>query len=226
MKRILLAAIISLGIHGLLFSMETGFPAGINPAMPKSRQITISLTRQQQEINPIKFSPKQKVKPVHKRTPLKKFVKPPDIQKKEAFVEPKSNHEPEKPKPAKETKEDYFDPAPDMSHIISSTTVDQKENIFGEQAVVEEARPIYRINHPPSYPMIARKRGYQGDVVLKVLINKQGKVLDLMVFSSSGYSILDKTAVAAVKKWLFQPGMRGSEKIEMWVRIPIRFRLN
>jgi hypothetical protein len=31
--------------------------------------------------------------------------------------------------------------------------------------------------------------------------------------------------VASVKAWLFEPGMRGDEKVEMWVKIPIRFQL-
>jgi protein TonB len=228
-KRILLAAIISLGIHGFLFSMEPGWLAGINPAMPESREITISLAYKQQIKPEIKSSPKRKPKHVHKKKPRKKppkkQVKPPDIQKRETSVEPKSKTEPEEPEPTQETKEVYFDHAPDMSHIISSTTVDQKAKIPGAQTILE-ARPIYRINPPPSYPIIARKRGYQGNVVLEVLIDKQGKVIDLRVFSSSGYSILDKTAIASVKKWLFEPGMRGPDKIEMWVRVPIRFKLN
>ena len=225
MKRILLAAIISLGLHGLLFSMETGWLAGINPAIPKSREITISLAYKQQKKPEIKPSPKHKPRHIRKKKTLKKQVKPPDIQKTETSVEPKSKPEPEEPEPAKETKEVYFDPPPDMSHIICSTTINQKTEIPGAQTILE-ARPIYRINPPPSYPIIARKRGYQGNVVLEVLINKQGKVIDFRIFSSSGYSILDKTAIASVKKWLFEPGMRGSDKIDMWVRVPIRFKLN
>jgi len=228
-KRIFLAAIISLGLHGLLFSMETGWLAGINPAMPESREITISLAYKQQKKPEIKPSPKQKSRHIRKKKtlkkPQKKQVKPPDMQKKETSVEPQSKPEPEEPEPVKETKEVYFDPSPDMSHIICSTTVDQKAEMPGAQTILE-ARPIYRVNPPPSYPIIARKRGYQGNVVLEVLINKQGKVIDLRVFSSSGYSILDKTAIASVHKWLFQPGMKGTEKIKMWVRVPIRFKLN
>ena len=225
MKRILLAAIISLGLHGLLFSMETGWLAGINPVTPESREITISLAYQPQKKPAIKPSPKQKSNHVRKKKTLKKQVKPPDIQKEKTAVKPESIPEPKEPETAEETKEVYFDPAPDMSHIRCSTTVDHKAEIPGAQTILE-ARPIYRINPPPSYPNIARKRGYQGNVVLEVLINKQGKVIDFRVFSSSGYSILDKTAIASVKKWLFEPGMRGSDKIEMWVRVPIRFKLN
>ncbi len=229
MKRIFLAAIISLGIHGLLFSMETEWFTEINFALPESREITISLARHKQKKLEIKPSQKQKSRHVLKKKPRKKpqknQVKPPDIQKKKTAVEPESILEPDNPEPTKETKEVYFDHAPDMSHIISSTTVDQKAKIPGAQTILE-ARPIYRINPPPSHPIIARKRGYQGNVVLEVLINKQGKVIDFRVFSSSGYSILDRTAIASVKNWLFEPGMRGPDKIEMWVRVPIRFRLN
>ncbi|MBW2591131.1 MAG: energy transducer TonB [Deltaproteobacteria bacterium] len=225
MKRILLAAIISLGLHGLLFSMETGWLAGINSVTPESREITISLTRQPQKKPAIKPSPKQKYRHVRKKKTLKKQVKPPDIQKKETSVEPESILEPEESETSKEPDEVNLDPAPDMPHIICSTTVDQKVEMLGPQTILE-ARPIYRINPPPSYPNIARKRGYQGNVVLEALIDKKGKVLDLRIFSSSGHRILDKTAIASVKKWLFEPGMRGSDKIEMWVRVPIRFKLN
>ncbi len=224
MKRILLAAIISLGLHGLLFSMETGWLAGINTVTPESREITISLAQQPQKKPAIKPSPKHKPRHVQKRKPCKKVVKPPDIQKKETFVEPKPKPEPEESETSKEPDEVNLDPVPDMPHIICSTTVDQKVEMPGPQTILE-ARPIYLINPPPKYPMIARKRGCQGNVVLEVLIDKQGKVIDLRVFSSSGYSILDKTAKASVKKWLFEPGMRGVEKIEMWVKVPIRFEL-
>ena len=47
----------------------------------------------------------------------------------------------------------------------------------------------------------------------------------MKVFSSSGYTVLDKAAKATVENWLFDPGMKGEEKIEMWVKIPVRFQL-
>ena len=223
MKRILLAAIISLGLHGLLFSMETRWLTVTNLSMPESREITISLAYQQQKKPTIKPSPKPRH--ILKKRPQKKVAKPPDIEIKEIAVEPESLPEPEEIKPVKEPKEVYFDSAPDLSHTSASTAVDQKTKIPDAQTILE-ARPIYRNNPPPSYPTIARKRGYQGNVVLEVLINKQGKIIDLRVYSSSGYSMLDKAAIASVKKWLFRPGMRGPDKIEMWVRVPIRFKLN
>jgi len=45
------------------------------------------------------------------------------------------------------------------------------------------------------YPMLARKRGWQGKVVLALNINLQGKIARIVVQKSSGYKILDRNAV-------------------------------
>ncbi|MBW1768473.1 MAG: energy transducer TonB, partial [Deltaproteobacteria bacterium] len=72
----------------------------------------------------------------------------------------------------------------------------------------------------------ARRRGYEGTVVLEVLVNQEGSVEDLRISESSDHSILDRAALASVKKWLFEPGRKGDEAVEMWVRVPVRFQLN
>jgi protein TonB len=88
------------------------------------------------------------------------------------------------------------------------------------------ARPLYRKNPPPKYPMRARKKGYEGNVILEVLVDENGTVEDLKVFKSSGYEILDKSALSSVKKWLFEPANRNGKAMKMWVRVPVRFQLN
>jgi periplasmic protein TonB len=91
---------------------------------------------------------------------------------------------------------------------------------------VKEAIPVYRNNPPPEYPSIARRRGYEGTVVLEVLVDERGRVSDLEVFQSSGHEALDRAALASVRKWVFEPARRGEQKITMWVKVPIRFKLN
>jgi protein TonB len=91
---------------------------------------------------------------------------------------------------------------------------------------VTYAHPIYKHNISPPYPLLARKRGYQGTVLLEVLVSTDGKAASIQLRKSSGYSMLDKAAIKGVREWLFYPAKRGDEVFEMWVTIPIRFTLN
>ncbi len=58
----------------------------------------------------------------------------------------------------------------------------------------------------PSYPWICRKRGQEGAVCLTVRTNKEGQVVDVSLCKSSGHSLLDDTALAAVKTWTLEEG--------------------
>jgi TonB family protein len=88
------------------------------------------------------------------------------------------------------------------------------------------AAPKYSENPKPYYPMEARKMGYQGDVVVKVEVLPNGQVGEVEVYRSSGYEILDQSAVATLKKWRFIPARKGGVAIPCWVNIPIKFRLH
>jgi protein TonB len=100
----------------------------------------------------------------------------------------------------------------------------QRDNSAPATALIM-AKPLYRQNPAPSYPRKARRMGYEGIVMLKVLVDENGRVDDLMVLESSGYPILDRTALGSVRKWLFEPGTEGGIKKKMWVKVPIRFDL-
>ncbi|MFC1824356.1 energy transducer TonB, partial [Thermodesulfobacteriota bacterium] len=92
-------------------------------------------------------------------------------------------------------------------------------------APLQEAVPLYKQNPPPEYPRLARRRGYQGRVLLEVLVNQEGKVQDLRLLQSSGFPVLDRAAMASVRKWGFEPGRKGDDAVDMWVKVPVRFQL-
>lgn len=92
-------------------------------------------------------------------------------------------------------------------------------------SVVHKAKPMTFSNKPPPYPRIARMRGYQGTVLLHVHVNKNGTVTKLKILKSSGYWILDKSALTSVKNWVFEPGTDRNKKVDMWVEQPVRFQL-
>ncbi|NVK17770.1 MAG: energy transducer TonB [Methylocystaceae bacterium] len=80
-------------------------------------------------------------------------------------------------------------------------------------------------NPKPKYPKLARKRGWQGRVVLSVHINKDGHPVQIEIRKSSGHKVLDRAALKALKKWTFQPALKGGIRIPSHINIPIRFDL-
>ena len=164
------------------------------------------------------------------------IVKKPQPAKKERRPQPKIAPEPIS-QPLNEPLAGYE--AFEMDHMESAlppkpaeeplemAALTSKEDTIPEPAPsgIKEAIPLYRENPPPRYPRIARRRGYEGTVVLEVLVNPEGKVADCRIIRSCGYSVLDKAAMKAIRHWLFEPGMRGDRNVEMWVKVPIKFQL-
>ncbi|MBI2364220.1 MAG: energy transducer TonB [Deltaproteobacteria bacterium] len=77
----------------------------------------------------------------------------------------------------------------------------------------------------PRYPESARRDGKEGRVLLRVLVNEEGRSASVEVNRSSGIEALDQAAVEAIKRWRFSPARLGDRPVESWVRIPIDFRL-
>ena len=74
----------------------------------------------------------------------------------------------------------------------------------------------------PVYPAEARKKHISGDVLLKILINKEGRVADAVIVK--GDPMLADAAVAAVKQWLFQHYLLDGEPIEVETTEVVSFR--
>jgi len=87
------------------------------------------------------------------------------------------------------------------------------------------ARPRYAQNPKPAYPQEAREKGYEGEVILRVEVLPNGRVGQIEVKNSSGYELLDRSALTAVKQWRFIPAKKGETPIPLWVNIPVKFQL-
>jgi len=77
----------------------------------------------------------------------------------------------------------------------------------------------------PLYPRMAREQGWQGKVVLRAHITAEGTVKNAAVQESSGFPVLDESAVQAVKTWSFEPAKNGEFPVASTVALPIRFDL-
>ena len=91
--------------------------------------------------------------------------------------------------------------------------------------ITVEATPLYRVNPPPRYPRLARRRGLEGTVLLEVLVDRNGRVREVRVQTSSGHPILDRAALSGVRDWRFSPGTIDGHPVDMQVLVPVRFQL-
>jgi protein TonB len=83
----------------------------------------------------------------------------------------------------------------------------------------------YLRNPPPAYPPMSRRRGEQGTVILRVLVNAEGGAEKVAVRTSSGHELLDQAAHDAVHHWRFVPARQGDEPVAASVLVPITFAL-
>jgi len=59
----------------------------------------------------------------------------------------------------------------------------------------------------PLYPGIAQRNHYEGTVVVEIAVEASGEISQVRVFKSSGFSVLDESAMDVVKRrWRFPPG--------------------
>lgn len=105
---------------------------------------------------------------------------------------------------------------PEIEKILDFTRNNYSDNVNPPE-LLEFQRPVY--------PKNLRERGIEGKVILKLLIDKEGKVQEIQIFRSSGYKAFDQIAVKSVWQWQFKPARKGNQQRESWVLIPINFQI-
>jgi len=77
----------------------------------------------------------------------------------------------------------------------------------------------------PAYPDNLRRLGLEATVVIKLLIDKEGKPRRAEIFSSTN-ELFNDVAKEAAMQWLFTPAIMNGNTISVWAKIPFMFRLN
>jgi periplasmic protein TonB len=84
-------------------------------------------------------------------------------------------------------------------------------------AVVKRVEPVY--------PELARKAGMEGRVIVKVWIDKKGKVKDVVILKGAT-EVLNDAAINAAKQWEFTPAMMKHGPVDVWSTLTFNFKLN
>lgn len=84
-----------------------------------------------------------------------------------------------------------------------------------------EGNLIHRVN--PEYPTLARQARIQGTVVLRAVIDREGRIKDLQVLS--GHPMLVKAAIDAVSQWRYRPHYLNEQPVEVETQVTVNFTL-
>jgi protein TonB len=103
-------------------------------------------------------------------------------------------------------------------------------------AIVEPADPgpplagahlAYESNPAPPYPPQSLRNQESGTVLLEVLVDVDGRPLEVKVSRSSGHRALDAAARQQVlAKWRFKPAMQQGRAVQAIGLVPVDFSLN
>jgi protein TonB len=75
------------------------------------------------------------------------------------------------------------------------------------------------------YPEIARLAGMQGTVMVKVEVDVDGTVRRASILKGV-HPLLDRPALAAARRLVFEPGTQRGMPVSCWVAVPFRFYLH
>lgn len=159
------------------------------------------------------------------------------------------------PEPIAKNVHDHAEPSPQHQESASSPTdqapmVDSQTGSSGSPTASSEETVAF--NHPAitqsvsgrsqyewlmellrrrimslqSYPHQARMQGWEGVVVVKTTIDKDGGLIDAVVTKSSGYGALDEDAVRLMHRVCPVHLTQDLGKSKIAVMIPIRYRLD
>jgi TonB family protein len=94
---------------------------------------------------------------------------------------------------------------------------------FSLQQLDQPPSPTRKIE--PEFPLMARRLGISGKVVVKFLVKADGNVAKASIVEAEPREIFEQSALEAIRDWQFIPGRFHGEAVATWVILPIQFRL-
>lgn len=162
-------------------------------------------------------------------------VPPPEPSIPEPVVQPVPTREPPKPQPATKPKSApraASTPAPRRAPPAASASaasgtvgaISGKPGA-GTPASGTNTKLRARYNPRPAYPAESRRLKQAGVVLIAAQVNAQGVPTSVSLSRSSGFPLLDQAALAAVRRWRFEPSRVAGVAVAGNVDCPVRFNL-
>jgi len=102
-------------------------------------------------------------------------------------------------------------------------TIEQMDKTYTTEDIDNTITPITKT--PPIYPFQAKRRGIEGWVKVKFLVNIDGMVEKISIVESEPEAVFEESVLDTLPKWRFTPGTMEGIKVNTWVITTIRFEL-
>ena len=132
---------------------------------------------------------------------------------------------PETPQPQRVQKQPQPKREAEVTAHLVEASPPSPASVNDEGAQVDEMPREAPNNPAPRYPAAALAARQQGRVLLRVRTTAAGTVETVTVEQSSGFPLLDQSALETVNNWRFVPARRGGVAVPYEVLIPIRFQI-
>jgi protein TonB len=106
--------------------------------------------------------------------------------------------------------------------LVVELDVDQRPS--PEEFIQVEEDPVRISMDPPVYPEVAMSAEVEGTVIVRALVGKDGKVKDVIIIE--GHPLLNDAAIASAKSAIFRPALQRHRPVEVWVMMPITFKMH
>ncbi len=104
--------------------------------------------------------------------------------------------------------------------IYSSPRINTDHVTEVEYAVEGFANPL------PKYPLVARKRGHEGQVMVRVHVSEVGQIININLIKSSRWDDLDQMTLETLESWQFKPATRAGTPIAGSVDLTFTYQLS
>lgn len=111
---------------------------------------------------------------------------------------------------------DFSMPSYSLADEIEEMIYEMKDLTVAPRAIIQSE---------PNYPPELKRNGIEGEVRMEFVIRKDGTTDDIRVLRSSNPGFEEPT-IKAVRRWKFEAGERGGEKVSVRVRINIPFKVS
>ena len=98
---------------------------------------------------------------------------------------------------------------------------DSVDKAFSMDDIDQKPRAI--VQTPPTYPAELKGKKVEGVVQVAFIVTTTGHVAKAHVERSS-HPAFEAPALAALRQWKFEPGVKGGVRVQCRMRVPIRFQ--